>query len=312
MKKMINKTHIEGTLYEIVESKVAPSKKDPTNQYARGTIAIEVTEDNITEWDFLVMEYTTNKQTQVRTKNANFALILNVLSSPTVVKDGREFAASIKVDSALDLNDFYSIRNNEAAFKLRSFGGFNHLVASPNPSSTFEVDMLITSTTEELKKDVDGVQMPTGSLFLNGLIFNYKKEAMPVKFLIENANGIKYFAALPANTFTKVWGNMKTQVETTTVTEESAFGEAKVVDYTQTRKKYIVTGVSKIPYEFGEDSVLTVDEVSKALAARNVKLETIKADTIQREANKAQEAPAAAPSILTTPGATPAATTFNF
>jgi hypothetical protein len=294
MKKMINKTHIEGLMYEIVESKVAPSTKDPSNQYARGTIAVQIEENNIVEWEFLVMEYTENKETKVRTKNSNFQTILGILASPTVVKDGVDAAASIKIDSSLDLYDFYSVKNNRAGVKLRSFGGFPHLIAAANPSATFEVDMLITSTTEEMSRNADGDMMPNGNLEVQGIIFNFKKETMPVKFTVESTKGIGYFASLSQNTFTKVWGKITTEKITTSAVEESAFGDAKVVEYSNVKKKFILTGASTIPYEFGAPEVLSVDEVQKGIANRNVKLEEVKSEAIAR-ANSSSSTSAAAP-----------------
>lgn len=294
MKKMINKTHIEGLMYEIVESKVAPSTKDPSNQYARGTIAVQIEDNNIVEWEFLVMEYTENKETKVRTKNSNFQTILGILASPTVVKDGADAAASIKIDSSLDLYDFYSVKDSRTGVKLRSFGGFPHLIAAANPSATFEVDMLITSTTEAMSRNEDGEMMPNGDLEVQGIIFNFKKETMPVKFTVESAKGIAYFASLPQNTFTKVWGKISTEKINSSVIEESAFDEAKVVQYSNEKKKFVLTGASTIPYEFGAPEVLSVDEVQKGIAARNVKLEAVKEEAITR-ANSAPSANSTAP-----------------
>ena len=277
MKKMTNKSHIEGYLYEsTLEEKVAGANaQKPGSKYINGKVSVEVAEDNIVAIDIYESEYT-----QKGTLNQKYGTLKTIIASNTVVGNGRDNAARVRIDSALAINDWYR-PDGELVSSLRNFNGFTHIVTDNKftPSATFEVDMLITSVTDDMSKVEDGTLEPNGSLVVNGFIFDYANKIMPVKFLVENANGIKYFRDMEPNTFTKVWGNMVTTTTITTKTEESAFGEAKVVEYTNSRKKYVITGTNKDPYVFGDDEVLSVKAVQEAIAARNLYLADLKTRT---------------------------------
>jgi hypothetical protein len=304
MKKMINKSHVEGILYEsTLEAKVAgDTAKNPGMQYVNGKISVMVDTDNIISVD-IYEGALTSKGAQ----NSKFKTAMELVSAPTVVKNGADAAIKVRIDSALSLNDWYR-PDGELISSLRNFGGFIHIVSDNiNPSATFDVDMLITSTTDEMQKNEDGDMEPTGALVLNGIIFDFANKAMPVKFVVENAGGVKYFQDLDQNTFTKVWGNMLTQTTTTTKTEESAFGDDKTVEYTNTRRKFVVTGTNKEPYAFGDEGVLTVAEVQEALAAREVMLASLKASTEARAKTSGAATTGAAPVAKGAAGVT-----FNF
>jgi len=259
MKKMINKSHIEGFLYETtMEEKVAgPNAAKPGSKYINGKISVEVTEDNI-----VVIDIYESEITKKGTKNQKYDTLKTIIAGSSVVANGRENAARVRIDSALSLNDWYR-PDGELISSVRNFNGFTHIVTDNKftPAATFEVDILITSVTDDMSKSEDGTMEPNGALVVNGIIFDYADKAMPVKFLVENTNGIAYFRDLESNTFTKVWGNMVTTTTSSSKTEESAFGDAKVVEYTNSRKKFVITGTNKNAYVFGEDSVLTVKEV---------------------------------------------------
>lgn len=277
MKKMINRSHIEGFLYEsTLEEKVAGANAaKPGSKYINGKLSIEVTEDNVITIDIYESEYT-----QKGTINQKYGTLKNIISSNSIVANGRDSMVKVKVDSALSLNDWYR-PDGELVSSLRNFNGFIHIITDNKfvPAGSFEVDVLITSVTDDMSKSEEGTYEPNGSLVVNGFIFDYANKVMPVKFLIENDNGIKYFRDLEPNTFTKVWGNMATHTTTSTKVEESAFGEDKIVEYTNSRKKFIITGTNKDAYLFGDDAVLTIKEVQDGIAARNLYLADLKTKT---------------------------------
>lgn len=273
-KKMINKTHIEGYLYEsTLEEKIAgDNAANPGSKYISGKVSVQVDVDNIITVDIFESEYT-----KAKAKNKKYDTLKNLIESKTIVTDG-ENAARVRIDSALSVNDWYR-PDGELITSLRNFNGFIHIITDNKftPSATFEVDMLITSVTDSMTKMEDGTLEPDGSLVVNGYIFDFANRIMPAKLSVENANGVKYFRDLEPNTFTKVWGNMVTHTTTSTKVEESAFGDDKVIEYTNSKKKYVITGTNKDPYLFGEADILTVDEVKEAIAARNVALADAKA-----------------------------------
>ena len=106
----------------------------------------------------------------------------------------------------------------------------------------------------------------------------------------------------------KVWGDVVSQTITNTVTEESAFGEASVRTYERKVREWVIKGASKEPYEFGEENVLTAEELTKAMQDRQVYLADVKKKADEWKANKATT-PTAAPAAAAT---TPKSGTFNF
>ena len=271
MKKMINKSHIEGFLYEsTLEEK--SSSKDPNSKYISGRLSIQVSPDNIVQ-----VEIFENEITKAGKKNQKYDKLVSLIDANSIVSAGEDSAVCLKVDSQLSLNDWYP--QGELVSTLRNFNGFINFLSAGEvkPQATFQADMLITSTVDDMSKDENGDFVPNGALKVKGHIFDFAERIMPVEFLVENEAGVNYFRDLEANTFTKVWGKQVTQSEVFTKVEESAFGDDKVVEYTNTRKKFLITGTNKEPYMFGEEGILTVQEVQDAIANRNVYLADKKA-----------------------------------
>ena len=302
MKKMINKSHIEGLLYEsTLEEKISgQNAAKPGSKYVSGKLSIEVSEDNV-----VTVEIFENEITKAGAKNQKYDKLIQLIGGNSIVSAGRDNAVCLKIDSALSLNDWYR-PDGELISTLRNFNGFINFISAGEvqPSATFEVDMLITSITDDMTKNEDNVYEPNGALKVKGVIFDFASRVMPVELLVENEAGVKYFRDIEPNTFTKVWGKQETQTNTVTKVEESAFGEDKVAEYTNTRKKFVITGTNKEPYMFGEESILTIDEVHEGIASRNVYLASKKADSETAAKNK----PAAQTSVVTDP----TTTTFSF
>ena len=82
------------------------------------------------------------------------------------------------------------------------------------------------------------------------------------------------------------------------VTEESAFGEAAVTMRNRKMKHWTITGASKVPYDFGDEKVMTADELTKAMQDREIHLADVRK---RREDYKAEKA-AQTPSAFATPG----------
>ena len=87
--------------------------------------------------------------------------------------------------------------------------------------------------------------------------------------------------------YTKVWGRINCETKTTIVEEESAFGEAAVKKYERKTKEWVITGTAKVPYEFGDEEILTGEELTKAMQAREVMLADIKKRSEEYKAQKA-------------------------
>ena len=139
---------------------------------------------------------------------------------------------------------------------------------------------------------------------------------LPVDFIVRNDEGMEYFEDLNASqnepVFTKVWGRINCGSIANEVKEETAFGEEAVRTFERKIREWIITGTSKVPYDFGDETVLTVAEVQKAMQDRELMLaDTKKRSEEYRAQREGGASPVAKPSTTTTT-VTAAKGTFNF
>lgn len=311
MKAMINKTHIEGILYEHdLELKTSgPNSKNPGTKFITGTVSL-ATDDagvNIVPVHFTYVTATTAKGSA----NATFATLKNIVDGVigTQMKDGKDKAGKLRIDSALGLNEFYSDRNGkeELVSAKRNEGGFVHtcdvLNEDEKTRNTFECDMLITNCR---RIEGDEEKNIPEKVIVKGAIFDFRKSLLPIEFTALNPNAMNYFEDLGASqsnpVFTKVWGRQVSETVVKKTVEESAFGEAAVKETKSTRRDFVITGASKEPYLWDDESTMTATELQEAIANREVYLAGVKQRQDEYKASKGQ-APA---------NAAPASGAFNF
>lgn len=301
MRKMINKTYIEGLLYENkLELKVSGEhSKNPGTKFISGTIDI-ATDDagiNIVPVHFT---YVTEKTAKGST-NATFTTLMNIIDKKfgTVMENGKDAAVKLRIDSALGLNEFYSDRNGkeELVSAKRNEGGFVHVADSltddENARNTFTCDMLITNVS--IKEADEEKNLPEKAI-VKGAIFDFRGSLLPVEFSAVNPKAIDYFMSLEASntnpTLTKVWGRQVSETIVRTITEESAFGEDSVREVKSSRKDFVITGASREPYEWDSEETITANELGEAIANRETYLATMKQ---RQDEYKASQGAAAAP-----------------
>ena len=283
MKKMINTTHIEGLVYDHkLEKKVSGKEsKNPGTEFINGILNV-ATDDkgmNVVPVHFSYVTATTSKG---GTNNTYNALSRIIDENPSVVKVGRDNAMKVRIDSAIGLNEFYAdLKDEKPVCAKRNEGGFVHIVneldEDEKKRSYFETDMLITGV-RDVEADSDR-NLPA-KVVVMGYAFDFRNALLPVEYSVLNENGMKYFQKLdcsPANpTFTKVWGRQVSQTIKTEITEESAFGEASVRIRETTNRDFVITGTSKVPYMWDDESTITAMEMKKALQDREIYLASVK------------------------------------
>lgn len=311
MKKMINKTHVEGRLFEsTLEVKV--SKAGVT--YIGGKLQVATDEECL---NVVPVEYTYVVPTfKSGSENKNYAVLKQLIDSgKTVVAHGKDEATLVRIDPSIGLNEWYKDENGTDVLvsTKRNEGGFIHIIQALNPDegkrNTFETDMVITGAVLIEGDEEKGTQ---DKLAVKGCIFNFAGRLMPVEFSVLNPNGIKYFENLDAtpNTpvFTKVWGRQVSETIITKTVEESAFGESVVKESKRERKDWVVTGTSTVPYEFDVEGVLTAQELKEAMSAREIHL----AEMLQKQKEYQAQKDNKNNAFNASPAATPAAGGFNF
>ena len=309
MKKMINKTRIEGFIYEHdLQVKVTgENSKNPGTPFISGTLSV-ATDDACINIVPVHFTYTTETTASGKT-NATYTTLKNIVDGVigTIMKDGKDKAGKVRIDSAIGLNEFYTDRNGkeELVSAKRNEGGFVHIVdvlsEDEKTRNTFECDIVITNARRVEANDEKNIPE---KVIVKGGIFDFRGSLMPVEFTATNPNAMNYFEDLGASqvnpVFTKIWGRQISEVIVNKTEEESAFGDAKVRETKSTRKDFVITGAAKEPYEWDVEGMITATEFGEAISAREIYLAGIKQRQAEYKASK------------TSTSAAPAAGGFQF
>lgn len=295
MRKVVNRTHVEGYLYqhtlELKES--GPNSKNPGTKFISGNIEV-ATDDAMVNIVPVHFTYVTAITASSGKENATFGTLMNIINGviPCVMKDGADRAGMIRIDSAIGLNEFYSDRNGkeELVSVKRNEGGFVHATNSldedENNRNTFECDIIITNVRHVDGDEEKGVDEKA---IVKGAVFNFRNELLPVELSVLNPNAMSYFEGLEASpknpVFTKVKGRQVSKVITRTIEEEGAFGTS-VREVKNTQKDFVITWALKEPYLWDDESTITANEMTELMAKREVALADMKARQDEYKASK--------------------------
>lgn len=293
---MINRTHIEGSLYQHdLELKVTgENSKNPGTEFISGNVEIATDNEglNIVPVHFTYVTALTAKGKPNATYNVLKAIIDGTHGS--VMKNGKDGAAKFRIDSAIGLNEFYADRNGteELVSVKRNEGGFVHVVADVNEDekvrNTFELDMIITGT-RIIEADPER-ELPE-KLVVKGATFNFRNDLLPIELSVVNPHAINYFESLDASNsnpiFTKVKGRQISETVVKKIEEESAFGESSIREVRNTRKDFVITWAQKEPYVWDDEQTITAAELKNCMSARETALAAMKARQDEYKASKA-------------------------
>ena len=304
MRKAINTERIEGRVYQhslTIKTVQNQTSANYGKEFIAGDIEVAVDEAglNVIPVHFTYVTPTTNAGGENRT----FTALKRIFDGgKTWITDGKDEALKVRVDTSIALNDFYTQDGNLVSTK-KNEGGFVTIVSDLGPENernTFTADMLITGVSRveaNPEKNIDN-----DYVVVKGAIFNFRNDLLPTEFFIKNEDGMKYFEDLGVTgaepIYTKVWGRINCGTIANEVKEESAFGESSVRTYERKIREWVITGTAKVPYEFGDEKVLTADEVTKAIQNREVMLAETKKRSEEYRANK--DSGAAIPGAATT------------
>jgi hypothetical protein len=300
---MINKTHIEGLLYQhtLEVKQSGPNSAKPGTVFISGNVDI-ATDDAMT--NIVTVHYTYVTEKTAKGNANNTYIVLNDIINGTlgsVMAHGVDNAAKLRIDSAIGLNEFFSDRNGkeELVSAKRNEGGFIHTIQvlseDEKTRNTFDVDMIITST-RTIEADADK-NLPE-KLILKGAIFDFRNSLLPIELSVLNPRAIAYFDGLGISgsspVFTRLQGRQVSEVTVREVVEEGAWGEPIIKKYPNTRKDYIVTWAASDTYEWDDESSITAAELKKAMSERETYLATMKQRQDEYKASKGQVAAPAA------------------
>lgn len=295
---IFNRTRVEGRLYQnkLAQKVTGPNSAHPGTTFISGEIEIATDEamTNIVPVHFTYVTATTSKGAQ----NATYSILNDIIEGryKTVMDDGAQAATKIAVDSAIGLNEFFSNRNgaDELVSVKRNEGGFVRILGDLNKNedarASFDTDIIIY----KFKRfDADEEKNLPERGVVSGYIMNFRKDFLPVDFSVLHPSAMDYFEGLEVSeknpVFTRVRGKQVSQSIVRKYTEESAFGEAYVREFTSSHKDYVITWAKSEPYTFEDGGDITADDIKKGLADRQTAIATIKKNQEEWRARSANE-----------------------
>lgn len=303
MKKNINAENIEGRVYQHnLEERTVENQQSENfgKKYIRGSVDVAVDEEGL---NVLTVHYTyVTETTKAGQPNRSYAALQKIINGKTWVADGKDEAMVVRLTPSAALNDFYPQGQDEVVSQQRNEGGFVTILSGPNQlvdnskneRNKFTFDALITNVQHIDANPERGIEEHD---VIRCAIFNFRNDILPFNLVARSKGAMDYFEGLGATpaepVFTKVWGKIVSTVTKVVKTEESAFGEAAVDTVERTVREWVLTGASTEPYAFGDESVLTGEEVKKALADREVRLAEIKKRSDEYYANRGNASTAA-------------------
>lgn len=280
--KRANETHIEGLLYEhkLTEKVSGENSKNPGTKFINGEISI-ATNNALTNIVKVHFSYVT-ETTKNGKPNTTYNILSNIIEGKlgTVMGDGADNAAMLRIDSAIGLNEWYDKDNNLVSQK-RNEGGFVHqinvLSDEEKQRNTFKVDIVITGTT---RIEADEEKDTPEKMIVKGAIFDFRNQLLPVELTMLNPKGMDIMESFDASSrnpvFTRVWGQQISQTQIKRSVEESAFGDDDIKEIQTSYRDFVITGMAKENYEWDSEETITAQEMAEAVQQREITLAELK------------------------------------
>lgn len=300
IKKTINRERIEGRVYQHDLKIKTVQNRDSKNygkEFIGGKLYVATDESGLNVID-IHFSYVTPL-----TKKNQTNLTYNVLKSiiegnKTWLTVGKDEATMVRVDTSLSVNDFYNNEGILVSAKAHE-GGFvsivNSLNENENVRSRFNTDILITNVSHVEADPDKGIQEDYAKV--SGMVFDFKNALQPVDLVVRDPNGISYFEGLEASErepiFTRVEGNIVSKTISKAIETDGAFGKT-VRKVERNIREWVIDWASPNPYSFGDDDVMTVEDLQKARQDREIHLAETKQSYESRMTNRGN-AMAAAP-----------------
>lgn len=283
MRKNTNTINIEGRVFEHDLSVKTVQNKQSENygkEFINGSLSVATDEEGL---NVLTVHYTyVTEMTKQGKQNPTYLNLKKIIDGKTWVKDGKDNALMVKLSPSGALNDFYPQGGDQLVSQQRSEGGFVSIVSSLREDDwmrrKFTFDTIITGVTLVEADAEKGIENDYAKI--NCVIFNFRNDILPFTLVAKTSGAINYFMGLEASPsnpiYTQVWGEIVSTTIKVEKTIESAFGTPTVDVTERKQKEWVITGAKPEPYVFDDEETITVEELTKAIANRNVYLEEVK------------------------------------
>ena len=318
MRRNINTETIEGRVYEhdlTLKTVQNQQSENYGKEFINGSISVATDEAGL---NVLTVHYTyVTEMTKQGKQNATYGNLKRIMEGKTWINDGKDAAMKVRLTPSAALNDFYPQGGDQLVSQQRNEGGFVSIVTDLNPEGPgrqkFTFDAVITGVT--LVEADPERNIANDYARINCAIFNFRNDILPFTLVARSQGAIDYFMGLDASpsepVYTQVWGEIVSTTVKVEKTVESAFGEPMVDVSERRQREWVVTGAKPETYIFGEENTITVEELSKAIADRNVYLEEVKTRAKEYYEGRGNAVAAAKPSAPA-PNTTVPEGGFNF
>lgn len=318
MRRNINTETIEGRVYEhdlTLKTVQNQQSENYGKEFINGSVSVATDEAGL---NVLTVHYTyVTEMTKQGKQNATYGNLKRIMEGKTWINDGKDAAMKVRLTPSAALNDFYPQGGDQLVSQQRNEGGFVSIVTDLNPEGPgrqkFTFDAVITGVT--LVEADPERNIANDYARINCAIFNFRNDILPFTLVARSQGAIDYFMGLDASpsepVYTQVWGEIVSTTVKVEKTVESAFGEPMVDVSERRQREWVVTGAKPEPYVFGDTDTITVEELSKAIANRNVYLEEVKTRAKEYYEGRGNAVAASKPAEPT-PNATVPVGGFNF
>jgi len=314
MKQFKNVVYVEGYVFNasLFERETGPNSKVPGQEYINGIVNIATDEDCINivpvRYTFVVPTWKTGKE------NETYTILKSLLNgAPTVEKDGKDKATKLRIQGDVEVNDFMGRDGNMVETK-QVRGGFTHYANDGfrDKRNNFETDMAITN--------VRHIEVENGDDYTNvdGYVFNFRGDLIPVTYTITNPAGMAYFESLDVSInqpeLKYIWGKIVSTTQKIEREVETAWGAPQIEYTTRTLRMWSIDGASPESYPWDDESTITVAEFKQGLANREQQKAEAKAraDAKNNQNNAFNNADLPFAGGTTTPTSPTSATNFKF
>lgn len=237
-------------------------------RYINGVINVAIDEDAVQSVPVYVNFL--NEKFKSGDVNESFTILENLINeNNTVAAVGKDNALRVDIQGSIGDNTFYSTKNSVMVESQQLQASYIHIQnGSFKGCASWQTDMLIHTYTEIDPENDE----PYGEI--RGFAFNYRNEFVPVKYKVRKASGgMDYFAGKDISTknplLTRVFGDYVVTTVTSNKTIETAFGAPSIEPTTYSRESWDVSGAAVQEYDFGDESVMTLDDVNRLMEIRN-------------------------------------------
>lgn len=310
MKKITNAVRVQGRFYahNLVKKVSGENSKNPGTEFISGTIDVATDEEglNIVQFHYT---YVVPVFTKSNKKNANFAVLNEMIEGriPSWTKHGKDKAALLRIDSSIDVNDFYTTDNitgeETLVTSMRNEGGFVRVIKAfdeenPDKRNEFRIDMVINNV-RRIEAN-DETETPE-HMIVKGATFGFgggsPTALKPVELVVYKPEAMDYFEGQEISSknplFTMVWGPVVNKAIKKKIVETDAFGGEDISYKTRYVKEYMITHASGTPYEWDDEATILATELKTEMSNRELYLADIKRRSDEYKASKKVNIPTA-------------------